>query len=168
MKEARMLTFGGRVKGKRAFELLLGLFRQGIGCEYSAREEGRNLRIGFSKNSLVWRLDEGQSPPNIVKHLLARSPVSASDLTQVFFFLQQLYGMLGQIRFSLFQFCHFQVFTKIRKNFVDLRYMRTRFLRAILLSGFQLFGYSRTTVTGQIGYWIRNTFPKRILKPFNA
>ncbi|RMG09543.1 MAG: DUF4388 domain-containing protein [Planctomycetota bacterium] len=77
------VSFGARLRGKRAFQLLLALFRQGLPCEFTATEEGRSLRLGFDATSLVWRVEEGETPPSIVKHLLARSPVSASDLVRV-------------------------------------------------------------------------------------
>jgi len=77
------LAFSARLKGKRAFEVLMALFRQGIACEFTAKEEGRELRLGISKNSLVWRTPEGWEPPNIVQHLLSRSPVAEADLSRV-------------------------------------------------------------------------------------
>lgn len=77
------LAFSANLAGKRAFELFLALFRQGIACEFTAREEGRTVRFAFGKSSLVWRVDPGADAPNIVKHLLARSPVSAADLVRV-------------------------------------------------------------------------------------
>src|SRR5690606_30537291 len=66
------LTFSARIRGKRAFELLLALFRQGIPCEFVVREEARELRFAFTKSSLVWRVAAGETPPSIVKQLLAR------------------------------------------------------------------------------------------------
>lgn len=77
------IPFTARVRGKRALELLLGLFRQGIPCEFNATEEGRTLKLSFSKSALVWRGAEGLAPPNIVKHLLARSPIAAADMARV-------------------------------------------------------------------------------------
>ncbi|MGE0707914.1 MAG: DUF4388 domain-containing protein [Planctomycetota bacterium] len=77
------IEFTARLSGRRAFQMLLALFRQGIPCELSVREEGKSLRLALSSNALVWRVDEGQTPPSIVKHLLARSPVSATDLVRV-------------------------------------------------------------------------------------
>jgi hypothetical protein len=77
------LPFSARVRGKRALELLLGLFRQGIPCDLQATEEGRTLRLSFSKSALIWRGAEGLAPPNVVKHLLARSPIPAADMARV-------------------------------------------------------------------------------------
>jgi hypothetical protein len=77
------VSFSARMKGRRAFQVLLSMFRQGIPCEFTAKEEGRQLRLSFDKSSLVWRVGEGESPPSIVKQLLSRSPVSASDLVRV-------------------------------------------------------------------------------------
>lgn len=81
-KEGKV-SFSARIAGRRAFQLLLGLFRQGVACELGVREEGRGIRLAFSQSALVWRVDEGRSPPSIVRHLLARSPVSATDLVKV-------------------------------------------------------------------------------------
>jgi len=78
-----VIEFAARLTGRRAFQLILALFRQGVSCEFSVREEGKGLRLGFSPNSLVWRVEEGSTPPSVVKHLLARSPVSATDLVRV-------------------------------------------------------------------------------------
>lgn len=91
------LTFSARIRGKRAFELLLALFRQGIPCEFVVREEGRELRFAFTKSSLVWRVAAGENPPSIVKQLLARSPVSASDLVRVREMQEQTGRSLQQI-----------------------------------------------------------------------
>ena len=83
------LSSGGKYQWRRQGEAhqyqprMLALFRQGIACDFQAREEGRTLRISFSDTSLIWHLEAGQTPPSIVKHLLARSPVSASDLVRV-------------------------------------------------------------------------------------
>jgi hypothetical protein len=83
MAAAEQVPFSASVRGKRALELLLGLFRQGIPCEFQATMEGRTLRLTFSKSALVWRGAEGSAPPNIVKHLLARSPIAAADMARV-------------------------------------------------------------------------------------
>ncbi|MEZ0230571.1 MAG: DUF4388 domain-containing protein, partial [Planctomycetota bacterium] len=80
---SEQVPFSARVRGKRALELLLGLFRQGIPCEFNATEEGRTLKLSFSKGALVWRGAEGLAPPNVVKHLLARSPIAAADMARV-------------------------------------------------------------------------------------
>jgi hypothetical protein len=77
------IEFSGRLTGRRAFQMLLALFRQGISTEFSVSEEDKSLRLAFSSNALVWRVEEGVAPPSIVKHLLARSPVSAGDLVRV-------------------------------------------------------------------------------------
>ncbi|MBI3724997.1 DUF4388 domain-containing protein [bacterium] len=81
--QKEQLTFTARVRGKRALELLLGIFRQGITCDFSATEEGRTLKLSFSKSALVWRGAQGIAPPNVVKHLLARSPIAAVDMARV-------------------------------------------------------------------------------------
>lgn len=73
------LNFAARVKGKRAFELLLGLFRQGITCEFSAHEEGQRVDLGLSKMSLSLRLGE-QSEPDAVRHLRATKPLAEKDV----------------------------------------------------------------------------------------
>lgn len=77
------VAFSARLSGRRAFQLLLGLFRQGVACELSVREEGQGIRLAFNSSALIWRVDEGSPPPSIVKHLLARSPVSVTDLVKV-------------------------------------------------------------------------------------
>lgn len=77
------VDFSARLSGRRAFQLLLGLFRQGVACELSVREEGQGIRLAFNSSALIWRVDEGKPPPSIVKHLLARSPVSVTDLVKV-------------------------------------------------------------------------------------
>jgi uncharacterized protein DUF4388 len=77
------VNFSARLSGRRAFQLLLGLFRQGVSCELSVREEGQGIRLAFNPSALIWRVDEGRPPPSIVKHLLARSPVSVTDLVKV-------------------------------------------------------------------------------------
>jgi hypothetical protein len=77
------LAFTGRVRGKRSLELVLAMFRQGIYCDFQATEEGRTLRLSFSKSALVWRGAEGLAPPNVVKHLIARSPIAAADMARV-------------------------------------------------------------------------------------
>ena len=77
------INFSARVRGKRSLELLLGLFRQGIPCDFLGTEEGRTLKLSFSKSALVWRGAEGLAPPNVVKHLLARSPIAAADMARV-------------------------------------------------------------------------------------
>lgn len=77
------LAFTGRVRGKRSLELLLAMFRQGIYCDFQATEEGRTLKLSFSKSALVWRGAEGQAPPNVVKHLIARSPIAQADMARV-------------------------------------------------------------------------------------
>jgi len=82
-KGSEQVPFAARVRGKRALELLLAMFRQGIPCDFQATEEGRTLRLSFSKSALVWRGAEGLAPPNVVKHLLARSPIPAADMARV-------------------------------------------------------------------------------------
>ncbi|MBL4846025.1 MAG: DUF4388 domain-containing protein [Planctomycetes bacterium] len=77
------VQFSARLSGRRAFQLLLGLFRQGVACELTVREEGQGIRLAFNKSALIWRVDEGRAPPSIVKYLLARSPVSVADLVKV-------------------------------------------------------------------------------------
>jgi hypothetical protein len=77
------IAFTGRIRGKRGLELLLGMFRQGIMCEFQGTEEGRTLNLSFSKSALVWRGAQGTAPPNVVKHLLARSPIAAADMARV-------------------------------------------------------------------------------------
>ena len=76
-------TFSARVRGKRAFEVLLGLFRQGIHCEFMVREEGQGLHLLLSKSSLVLRIPEGTEAPNVMHFLLARSPVAEADMSRV-------------------------------------------------------------------------------------
>lgn len=76
------LHVDARVTGKRAFEMLLALFRQGITCEYSAREEARSHVLGLAKGALLWRVPEGAQPPNILKHLMARTPIPEADLAR--------------------------------------------------------------------------------------
>lgn len=80
---AAVQTFSARVRGKRAFEVLLGLFRQGISCEFVVREEGQGLHLLLSKSSLVLRIPEGSDPPNVMHFLLARSPVAEADMARV-------------------------------------------------------------------------------------
>ncbi len=77
------IVLAARMRGKRALELLLSLLRQGITCELQATEEGRTLGLGFSKSALVWRGKDRENQPNIVKHLLARSPIAAADMARV-------------------------------------------------------------------------------------
>lgn len=76
------LSIGAHMSGKRAFEMLLGLFRQGIPCDYAAREERRALSLTLSRSSIVWRLPADTQPPNIIKHLLAKHPVAEADLAR--------------------------------------------------------------------------------------
>lgn len=77
------LQVDARVSGKRAFEMLLALFRQGIPCEYSAREEDRAHRLALGKSALIWRVPDGASPPNILKHLLAKTPIADADMARI-------------------------------------------------------------------------------------
>lgn len=74
------LMISSRMSGKRAFEMLLGLLRQQIPCEYVAHEEARVLSLGLAKSALVWRVPEGAPGPNIIKHLLAKHPIPDADL----------------------------------------------------------------------------------------
>lgn len=77
------LQVDARVSGKRAFEMLLALFRQGIACEYSAREEDRAHVLALGKSALIWRVPDGAPPPNILRHLLAKSPIAEADMTRI-------------------------------------------------------------------------------------
>lgn len=79
---AERLVISARMSGKRAFEMLLGLLRQQIPCEYVAHEEARTLQLGLSKSALVWRVPAGAQPPNIVTHLLAKHPIPEADLAR--------------------------------------------------------------------------------------
>ncbi|MEZ6186207.1 MAG: DUF4388 domain-containing protein [Planctomycetota bacterium] len=85
------LNFAARVKGKRAFELLLGLFRQGITCEYSAHEEGRRVDLGLSKMSLILRLGD-RPAPDVERHLMAVRPLAPVDLERA----KELLGKTGR------------------------------------------------------------------------
>ncbi len=79
--QARPLTFGARLTGRRAFELLLCLFRQGVAAAVHAREEGRALALGVSRSALVARFPDGGPAADPLTHLVARGalpePVAA-------------------------------------------------------------------------------------------
>jgi hypothetical protein len=75
--------FSARVRGKRAFEILLGIFRQGVGCEFVVKDEGQELTLLLSKSSLVLRVSEDAETPNVMNYLLARSPVADADMSRV-------------------------------------------------------------------------------------
>ncbi|MCA8925573.1 MAG: DUF4388 domain-containing protein [Planctomycetes bacterium] len=90
------LNFAATVKGKRAFELLLGLFRQGITCEFSAHEEGQRVDLGLSKMSLTLRLED-RPAPDVERHLLAAKPLPASDVERAKELLQKTGRSLQQI-----------------------------------------------------------------------
>lgn len=77
------VVLAARMRGRRALELLLSMFRQGFTCEFTATEEGRTLSLGFSKSALVWHGKNRENPPNVVRHLLARSPIAAADMARV-------------------------------------------------------------------------------------
>lgn len=77
------LLVHARVSGKRAFEMLLALFRQGITCEYAAREEDRAHMLALGKSALIWRVPEGAQPPDILKHLLAKTTIPEADMGRV-------------------------------------------------------------------------------------
>lgn len=77
------LQLDARVSGKRAFEMLLALFRQGIACDYSAHEENRTHVLALGKAALIWRVPEGAQPPNILRHLLAKNPIAEVDMARV-------------------------------------------------------------------------------------
>ena len=83
LREASGLSFSARLRGRRALEVLMGLVRQGSTCELTAKEEGQTLRLGLSKDALVWRLPRGASPPDVLVHLLQKQQLPEPVLAKV-------------------------------------------------------------------------------------
>lgn len=75
-------SFGASMRGKRALQMLLSLFRQQISCELHARQEDRELRVVLAGNRIVWKGGSTEGHRELLRYLKTQRLVSAADIEE--------------------------------------------------------------------------------------
>lgn len=73
-------SFSATMKGKRALQMLLSLFRQKICCEFYAREEDEEFRILISDSKLMWRHGATLGSKKALRTIRSKDWVAENDL----------------------------------------------------------------------------------------
>jgi hypothetical protein len=75
--------YSANVKGRRALLMLLSLFRQGIECEFFAREDEKDFHVVLTADKLIWKSGRKIGNDAALKHLKAEGRLTEEQLEPV-------------------------------------------------------------------------------------
>jgi hypothetical protein len=75
--------YSANVKGRRALLMLLSLFRQGIECEFFAREDEREFHLILTKGKLIWKGGASVGHGEALKLLKKEGSLSDEDVESI-------------------------------------------------------------------------------------